>query len=300
MVSWRNACVGDEQHTWFNVSMKCRGGEDARKKSAIQTGTPRFKLFGLMWVLMAALSCTQRSNDPIGVPRLDNTWLSDVTTSELVDIGEVHNAAMEKLRKRAVLPMGIPYDEYIRQVQKCFNRALEPYEPSRSITLAECEQAVQLLGTEVQPYFDLTLRDPAYLDPLVPLNRWLERGLITPAEHAELTQLLAGQLVPPSTESVAIAQSVFMASDAYWSSVDRGKAAYAEDEPLGKKEVSIRAADTLGGIISHLLGGGPIATGLISFAASTIVDMGGTGSGGATSDSHSGITGYGCGWCSIQ
>jgi hypothetical protein len=85
------------------------------------------------------------------VPRLDNTWLSDVTTSELVDIGEVHNAAMEKLRKRAALPMGIPYDEYIRQVQKCFNRALEPYEPSRSITLAECEQAVQLLGTEVQP-----------------------------------------------------------------------------------------------------------------------------------------------------
>jgi hypothetical protein len=91
-----------------------------------------------------------------------------------------------------------------------------------------------------------------------------------------------------------------MASDAYWSSVDRGKAAYAEDEPLGKKEVSIRAADTLGGIISHLLGGGPIATGLISFAASTIVDMGGTGSGGATSDRHSGITGYGCGSCSIQ
>jgi hypothetical protein len=250
-----------------------------------------------MLALVLSLSCAEKNASPTSAALPDETWLATVTTTQTFDVGAVHNVAMECMRARAALPMSIAYDEYVRQLARCVNRALASYGLSRSITVEESAQTVALLETEVMPYFDLTFSDPTRLDPNALLHHWLEAGLLTEAEHDDLVRVFAGETVVPTSDVVAIGQSVFGASSYYWLA---GAPEPLDSEEPPHKGLVVRSADALGSIAGYWLGAGKVGSVLVSFAASTFFDMSYQGGSGGPSSGDGPGHGYGCASCSLQ
>jgi hypothetical protein len=233
--------------------------------------------------IVAVLSCTvlmlwscAQEDESIQAPvATTDSWVSDITTMRPVDIGVIHNVVLARMNARAAAPGGMNYEEYVFQIRKAVNLALEPYEPSREITTRDCEMAVGLAVTEVDPYFDLSLEDSTRMDPDALLHHWLERGFISEVEFAQLRLMFAGKgaesvsVLDPISEPVALASSVYSASVHFWTTPTKG--AIADEEPP-TKGVRNMLADGFGGLIGGILGG-PIGGGLTGMITSTLFMM---------------------------
>jgi hypothetical protein len=169
------------------------------------------------------------------------------------------------------------YEEYVLQLQRAANTALEPYGPSRELTKRDCEMAIGLAVTAVDPYYDLTFQDPKRSDPMLLLNRWRDRGYITQAEFEQLTGMFADHHFSSvgrddvRSDAVLAASSVFTASIEYWTGANSRRIADDDWNPP-VKELRNTMADGFGGMIGGILGG-PIGAGLTSMVTSTIFIM---------------------------
>lgn len=231
-----------------------------------------------IWLLSA---CT-RDEELVQAPRQTSVagttrWVTDITTAQPVDVGVIHNAVLARFNARLAAPGGMNYEEYVLQIQRAANKALEPYGPSRQLTKLDCEMAVGLAVNAIDPYFDLTFQDPTRSDPMLLLNRWLDRGYITQDEYQQLSEMFANHPAltsgrsGTSSEGVLVGSAVFEASLEYWTSSKSRLFADGDWEPP-VKELRNTLADGFGGIIGGVLGG-PIAGALTGMVTSTLFIM---------------------------
>ena len=227
------------------------------------------------------LACSRETENVQGPARTSgvtrSSWVSDITTARPIDPGAVHNAVLARFNARLAAPGGMNYDEYVLQLQRAANKALAPYGVSRELTIRDCEMAIGLAVTAVDPYYDLTYQDPERSDPLLLLNHWLDRGYITQPEFARLADMFLNHNIPlvspnnTESEAVLAASSVLSASIEYWTGTKSRPLADGDWQPP-VKELRNTLADGFGGLIGALLGG-PIGAGLTGMVTSTIFIM---------------------------
>jgi len=238
------------------------------------------------------LSCNndiQEPDDKVAQP----LQMSPLSTSAEINLGAFHNEIMARMLARAALPMSISDDEFVAQLRRAANRAIEQYGPSREFTDTDCRMVLQVWSQYVAPYFDVTLRDPARSDPMAVVIHLRDAGMIDDQDVRQMEVLLGNgnsdslSALSPTSEGISIAQVIHDASLSYWSG---GRQPLRDEDGPPVKEIRNTSADALGGLIGWALGFGNPLCGLIGSGLSLVFICGGND--GGTS------TGSGGGWAS--
>lgn len=209
---------------------------------------------------------------------------------EVTDYGAMHNAILSEMD---VFGDGTNWShgEFFRRLTDASDHAYAKHGPSRNFTVEEVARLVTAAAYEVEPLWDLSLKDPNRADPVAVLTHWLNRRMISQAEYTQLLPVFSspdtrsGLLETQAAEAQPVSEfvrhtvSTWRASFNFWigdrravlpSGETGGPVVQLGDEEPPNKGDYLRTlwGDAIGTATAALLGAGPFSP-LVGAALST-------------------------------